>query len=138
MKRIAVICLAASLSFLVACSSEKENHADGASPSDLSKSMVEKVYGLYLRGDYTGYVSQMLAYDNTSSQVRQQMALSLKQHAATRRKAESMPQRAEVVRIHRPEGAPYAEAFLSLTYPDGNDEEIALRFVWHDGRWRLR
>lgn len=129
------LCL--SVLFLASCGGKDRvdrNEASGSVPTE----DVERIYRLFLDGNYKEYVAAMHSCDNRPDNYRKQMEDICRAHAEERGRNSGKPIGFTVARtVSSPDGLS-AEAFLNVSYADGEVEEVYLQFVRVDGIWRLR
>lgn len=135
-----ITCLSATIILIFAAcgGNAKKEHEAAAPPSVITEAEVRDIYGQYTSGNYAAYVDAMHSCDDKPEEYRHQMATLLKQHAAEHRADLGDTKSVEVVRINAPQGEKYAEAYLGITYTGGKQEEVILRFIYINGRWRLQ
>lgn len=104
----------------------------------LTKEEVTRIYGLYLNENYMEYVAHMESSKGKPSEYIRQMATLFKQHAVESEHKNGQVRGCEVSRLRNNGQAHTAQAFVNLTYADGNTEEIQLLFVYKNGNWMLR
>lgn len=122
---------------LVACTSAKSETKD-LQIVPLENAEVERVYGLYQKGDYAAYVAEIASCDNAPESYRKQMADLHKQHAMLQQEKMGGVASASVVKLTPSADGRQTNVILRVNYRNQTHEEILLSFVWVKDRWRLR
>lgn len=99
---------------------------------------IERIYQLYLNGQYEAYVNEMASCDGMPESYRQQMVALHKQHARLQKEKNGGVRNFTIERIAPVTDGIYVNVFLRIHYVDHNQEEILLSMVKENGRWRMK
>lgn len=121
-----------------ACQQRGESKLSPLVVPELKAEEVERVYQLYLRGNYSAYVDEMLSCDSMPHSYRQQICDLHKMHAHQQKMKNGGAIAGRVVRIENLKGERQATAFLYVNYRDKTHEVIRLSMVYDGNRWRLK
>lgn len=117
------------------CTASPDKSAVGNEPP---KEDVERIYNLYLTGQYEAYVNEMLSCDNMPDFYRRQMADLHKQHAYERQEKKGHAIKATLERVDLTTTGKQADVFLRVFYHNQTHELVMISMIYHAGRWRLK
>ena len=106
---------------MIACGGRQPS---ASAPEGPKAEEVERIYNLFLQGQYEAYVAEMASCDSMPDFYRRQMVDLCKQHAYQQKE--------------RNGGAVQANVFLRVLYEDHSHEEILISMVKQNDRWRLQ
>lgn len=98
---------------------------------------VERIYNLFLSGQYEAYVSEMMSCDGMPDFYRHQMVDLHKQHAHEQKQKNGEPLQFQVERIDLTSTRKQANVFLKVVYENQNQEVVMVSMVHHKNKWRL-
>lgn len=124
-------------SFVFACTSAKSETKPMEIPP-LESGEVERVYGLYEKGQYAQYVAEMASCDKAPESYRKQMADLHKQHAVLQKEKMGGVISTKVIKLEPSSTGRQTNVTLRVNYGNQTHEEVLLSFVWVNHRWRLR
>ena len=137
MRRFPVSFVIVCLLLVQSCHSDDKT-SDAGAPQLPTHEEICACYGLYLQGDYAGYVAAMQSCDGKTPAYRKQMVHLLKQHAKLSADRNGKVLSVRVNRIEPHDGGRMLNVFLITQYEDGTNEEILLPMVYDGSRWRLQ
>lgn len=120
---------------MVACSGK---HPSTSPPEGPTTEEVERIYNLFLQGQYDAYVAEMASCDSMPFFYRRQMIDLCKQHAYQQKERNGGAVQATVTRIEPSKNGLQANVFLRVLYEDHSHEEILISMVKLHDRWRLQ
>lgn len=129
-----------ALLIMMSCtdSKSKEESVSDVPPYFISADDVKKIYGYYVSGDYSAYVDCMAQRKGMTTEYRNQMITLMRQHAKDQKKDDGEIRQIEVARIVPCNKGDGAEAYLNVSYENGETEEILLQLVFDGEKWLLR
>ncbi len=100
---------------------------------------VEELYAPYTSGEYDKFVSQMYSLQVKSENYRQQMTAMMKQQVFTSRQEHGTLKSITAVHVEQSKAHPlYADAYLLMTYQEGDSEQVCVPLVYAEGRWWIK
>ncbi len=120
---------------MIACGGRQPS---ASAPEGPKAEEVERIYNLFLQGQYEAYVAEMVSCDSMPDFYRRQMVDLCKQHAYQQKERNGGAVQATVVRIDLAGNGLQANVFLRVLYKDHSHEEILISMVKQNDRWRLQ
>ena len=120
---------------VIACGGRQPS---ASAPEGPKAEEVERIYNLFLQGQYEAYVAEMASCDSMPDFYRRQMVDLCKQHAYQQKERNGGAVQATVVRIDLAGNGLQANVFLRVLYEDHSHEEILISMVKQNDRWRLQ